>query len=289
MYTKLESCPSCNSLKFTNYLICEDYTVTNESFALVKCEKCALVFTNPRPETESLHKYYKSDQYISHTDKGNSIIHKLYKQVRKYTLSKKLDLVSSYLKNGTILDYGCGTGDFLSTCYKSGWKTIGFEPDKEAIELAKRKSNSEFIHAIPLKEQVDIITAWHVIEHVEELKDTIKKLKKSLKQGGYMFVALPNHKSLDAEIYKSHWAAYDVPRHLYHFTQSSFEYLIKEHKLTLIDVKPMIFDSYYVSLLSEKYKTGSPNYIKAFSNGLKSNKSASKTGEYSSLIYVLKK
>ncbi|MFK7953350.1 MAG: class I SAM-dependent methyltransferase [Ekhidna sp.] len=289
MYTKLEKCPSCGHPKFKNHIICEDHTVSNESFALVKCDNCELVFTNPRPSIESISSYYQSDQYISHTDKANSAIHLVYKLVREYTLSQKLKLISSYKKKGTILDYGTGTGDFLEKCFKNNWTTFGYEPDLDALKIAKSKGKSEFIESLPTKSKVDIITAWHVIEHVYELVDTIRNLKKSLNDDGYMFIALPNIESFDAKEYQEFWAAYDVPRHLYHFSQSSFKQLLGQEKLKLIDVKPMIFDSYYVSLLSEKYKTGKSNIINAVRNGYYSNKSAKKTGQYSSLIYVVKK
>lgn len=289
MYDKLEKCPSCDHPKFENYLICEDFTVTKESFALVKCANCQLVFTNPRPDSNSLSKYYKSDQYISHTDKGNSLLHLVYKLVRQYTLTKKEQLISKYSKKGTILDYGCGTGDFLSVCNKAKWKTIGYEPDADALSIAKKKSRSTFIQHLNIQEQYDVITAWHVIEHVEELTSTIKSLKKVLKPGGHMFLAVPNIKSHDAEIYKAHWAAYDVPRHLYHFSQDSFKHLVLKQKMKLVDTIPMKFDSFYVSLLSEKYKYGKPNLIRAIKSGFKSNKKAALSGEYSSLIYILQK
>lgn len=290
MYEKLENCPSCSHSKFSNYLICEDYTVSNESFALVKCDQCSLVFTNPRPIQEALSKYYKSDQYISHTDKGNSFVHFIYKLVRSHTLKQKEKLLRAYTEIGTVLDYGSGTGDFITQCERKNWETIGFEPDAEALSLARSKNKSRYISTLSnLKEEVDVITAWHVIEHVSELKETIKQLKKSLKKTGYIFIALPNIHSFDANNYGQHWAAYDVPRHLYHFERNSFTKLALSLKLQIIDIKPMKFDSFYVSMLSEKYKNGKNNFIKSLLTGLKSNKKAIETGEYSSLIYILKK
>ncbi len=287
-YEKLESCPICSHTKFENYLICEDYSVSGESFALVKCDKCKLVFTNPRPSLSILPNYYKSEEYISHTDKGNSPLNILYKLVRKYTLSWKFNLIQKYAKPGTLLDYGCGTGDFLLKASRKDWVTFGLEPDKEARKIAQAKNEKQIHESIAdLKEKVDVITAWHVIEHVYDLLDTLKKLKDKMNKGGYIFLAVPNHKSFDATFYNAYWAAYDVPRHLYHFDQESMSYLIKKLKFELMDTIPMKLDSYYVSLLSEKYKNGS--FLNALSIGYKSNQKASKTGEYSSLIYVLKK
>lgn len=290
IYERLESCPSCDHSKFENKLICEDHTVSHESFALVKCSKCHLVFTNPRPTNTSLASYYKSADYISHTDKGNTLINLIYKLVRSYTQKQKQKLISKYSDKGTLLDYGCGTGNFLSYAQKFGWNTLGFEPDDNALRLAKTKTDSRFIKSISnLNNEINVITAWHVIEHVTNLKTTIKQLYKALLPNGYMFIALPNLNSYDALKYKEYWAAYDVPRHLYHFSKESFEYLVNKQNLKIIHIEPMIFDSFYVSLLSEQNKFGKTNHLGAIKSAIKSNKKASTSGEYSSLIYILQK
>ncbi len=292
MYEKLENCPSCQHPQFDNYLICKDHTVTHESFALVRCKNCGLVFTNPRPNKGELTKYYQSDSYISHTDKGNSLINILYKLVRSYTLSKKVRLIQQFKPSGTVLDYGCGTGDFLRTLEKKGLEAFGVEPDNNARELAEKKVGgkiSSSLQEVDSERKFDMVTAWHVVEHISDLRETLKLLRKKLNKGGYFIVALPNLNSFDANLYKEHWAAFDVPRHLYHFTQISFRNLVEKSKFKLVKTLPMKFDSFYVSLLSEKYKNGKRNFLKGFLNGLKSNRKAAKTGEYSSLIYVLKK
>ena len=290
MYEKLEECPICKHSKFTNYLICDDHSVSGESFALVKCDNCALVFTNPRPDNASLSSYYQSDQYISHTDKGNSLINFVYKIVRKYTISQKVKLVTR-LNNGTgnLLDFGCGTGDFIKAANKKGWHSYGYEPDKQANKLASEKNPERILEKIENTDKTfDIITAWHVIEHVSDLSNTIKILKQVLKPNGHLIIALPNHHSFDAKHYKEYWAGYDVPRHLYHFDPQSIKSFASSFKLKLIKTLPMKFDSYYVSMLSEKYKSKG-NLINALNIGLKSNKKARKTNEYSSLIYIFKK
>ncbi|MEM6735218.1 MAG: class I SAM-dependent methyltransferase [Bacteroidota bacterium] len=289
MYEKLEVCPVCKNTNLTNFLICTDHLVTGESFALNICNKCSLVFTNPRPDEKSLYKYYESNKYISHTNKSNNLLNLLYKLVRIYTIKKKIKLIQQYSKNKAILDYGCGTGDFLQACKKNGFHTIGFEPNEEAKIQAQSKNLRLVNNLKDLKEKVDIITAWHVIEHVHSLRETIKDLKKSLKDEGILFVAVPNIKSYDALHYKEYWAAYDVPRHLYHFTQTSFGMLVAKNKLKLIDTIPMIFDSFYISILSEKYMTGKYNFTRSIKTAYESNKKAKKSGEYASLIYILKK
>ena len=291
MYERLENCPSCNHSLFDNYLICQDYSISNESFALVKCKKCELIFTNPRPAPDKLSKYYESDTYISHTYKSNSPINVLYKLVRYFTLRKKRRLIQRFKSSGTILDYGCGTGDFLKECKKGGWKTHGIEPNARARKISISKVNQNIYNSIEQLDKnnhFDIITAWHVIEHVSDLKKTVKKLRKKLTKEGYLIIAVPNVDSYDSSFYKEAWAAYDIPRHLYHFSSYSFLNLAKSEKLDLVKVFPMTFDSYYVSMLSEKYKTGKNHFIRGFINGWKSNIKAAKTGNYSSLIYVLK-
>lgn len=292
MYERLEICPSCKHPQFDNFLICEDYTVSHESFALVKCSKCELIFTNPRPKPEELSKYYQSEAYISHTDKANSIINTVYKLVRTYTLRQKRKLIESYKPNGTILDYGCGTGDFLKGLENGKWTSYGVEPDDNAREIAKRKISGSIennLKSFDNDVKFDLATAWHVIEHVADLRETLKQIHKRLNKGGYLIMAVPNLNSYDASIYKEKWAAFDVPRHLYHFTRGSLENLAGKTKFKLVATAPMKFDSYYVSMLSEKYRTGKNNMVKGVLTGLKSNLKASKTGEYSSLIYVLKK
>ena len=280
MYEKLEECPVCKNTRFDNFLICEDHSVSGESFALVKCTKCSLIFTNPRPKEENLSSYYQSTNYISHTDKGNTLINWVYKLVRKYTLSKKISLVKRLNgKAGTLLDYGCGTGDFLKEANQKGWHAFGFEPDESARKIAEKKNPQRILSNLKNENQTfDIITAWHVIEHVADLKKTVKQLRKMLNVNGHLILAFPNNKSFDAKHYGSFWAAYDVPRHLYHFDKDSIQYFSKQFKLVLKGVLPMKFDSFYVSMLSEKYK-GNSNFIRAFKTGYKSNKKAKSTGE----------
>lgn len=290
MYEKLDQCPVCKNKQFDNYMICDDYSVSGESFALVKCQNCELVFTNPRPEQHNLYKYYKSDQYISHTNKANSLINLLYKLVRQYTLKHKSKLIRELNSGvGEVLDYGCGTGDFIKVASENDWQAFGYEPDEDAKKIAIQ-NNPELIKDSlkNVPNDLDVITAWHVVEHISDLTNTLQSLSKKLKKNGHFVIAVPNHKSHDAEHYGQQWAAYDVPRHLYHFDRNSMSYLINKLKFKLIRVIPMKFDSYYVSLLSEKHlERGS--LINAIKIGYRSNLKAKKTKEYSSLIYILKK
>jgi 2-polyprenyl-3-methyl-5-hydroxy-6-metoxy-1,4-benzoquinol methylase len=251
--------------------------------------------TFPKPKEDELAFYYESENYISHTDTRKSIIEKLYQIVKNYTLNSKLKLINSFnTKQKNILDVGCGTGDFLLNCKNNGWDVIGVEPNTKAKSLAENKLNIQTTSKIyeDLSEiktkKFDVITLWHVLEHVPNLDVYISNLKKILKQHGVLIIAVPNYKSYDATYYKQFWAAYDVPRHLWHFSKKSIQLLFAKEKMEVHKILPMKFDSFYVSLLSEKYKSGKNNFLKAFFIGWLSNIKAFRNKEYSSLIYVLK-
>lgn len=293
MFEKVMHCPVCDDKKQENYLICKDHLVTKENFAISKCTNCGFLFTNPRPAKNNLSKYYKSDQYISHTDKIYSLTDLAYKTVRKYTLIQKEKLASGVSSQKSVLDYGCGTGDFLLQCKKKGWEIHGFEPDDAAREIAETKTNTPVLFNDEQTNQlsnISLITLWHVLEHIPDLNETIQRIRKIMSREGKLIIAVPNHESYDALLYKENWAAYDVPRHLYHFNQQTMKKLMQKHQLKINNTLPMKFDSYYVSLLSEKYKNGKAKSANFILNGYKSNSYANKNNKnYSSLIYIVNK
>ena len=270
-------------------MCCRDYTVSNEDYELLTNKKYDMLVTSPVPE--DLDSYYKSEDYISHTNSRKTLIDKVYHRVRKYTIEKKVTLINSFNTEGkNLLDVGAGTGDFLVACKNNGWNASGIEPSLDARKIASDKKIELNEDLFLLQEKsYDVITLWHVLEHVINLEDYIVQLKRLLKEDGVLVIAVPNYKSYDAMYYKEYWAAFDVPRHLWHFSQKSISKLFQEVNMKVIQTKPMKFDSYYVSLLSEKYKSGSINPLKAFYVGFRSNLKAKKTTEYSSLIYMLKK
>lgn len=273
-----------------HFLTVTDYSVSKEIFDLYHNEELDMLITSPQPSLDVLGKYYESVDYISHTDSKRSLFEKMYHFVKSIALKNKLNLINSQQPNkGSILDIGAGTGEFLSVARQDGWKTIGVEPSDKAKAIAKSKGVSFVEQTSELESHsFDVISMWHVLEHVPDLNQQIKELKRLLKPNGTLIIAVPNFKSFDAKHYGKFWAAYDVPIHFWHFSKTAIKKLFHKEEMQLVKILPMKFDSFYVSLLSEKYKTGKMNFVKAFFIGLQSNLKAKKNFEYSSHIYILK-
>lgn len=272
------------------HIATKDFLVSGEEFSLVRNSKFGFLETRPQPNEEDLPQYYESDEYISHSDSKSGVMAFLYQAVKKRSLKKKVKLIQRlHSGKGSLLDIGAGTGAFLKLAKEKGWKISGVEPNSKARALANEKkiSLSKSIDQLS-GQQFDVISLWHVLEHLPNLELTIQKIVNLLKEDGVLVIAVPNYNSSDAKYYKTHWAAYDVPRHLWHFSQQSMVQLFSS-ECDLKKIKPMIFDSFYVSLLSEKYKTGKGFSMRAFFIGLWSNIRAWRTTEYSSLIYCFKK
>jgi 2-polyprenyl-3-methyl-5-hydroxy-6-metoxy-1,4-benzoquinol methylase len=266
-----------------------DYSVSKEIFELHHNPEYDILITFPKPNLEKLPSYYESEDYISHTDGKRTLFERMYHLIKNIALKNKLKLINTKSQKGKLLDIGAGTGDFLVVANNDGWQTIGTEPSEKAKGIAINKG-VKFAESLSSLENnsFDVITMWHVLEHVPNLEEYIIELKRLLKPSGTIIIAVPNFKSFDAEYYGKFWAAYDVPRHIWHFSKTAIDKLFSEKKMKLVEVLPMKFDSFYVSLLSEKYKTGKMNFVRAFFVGLKSNRNGNKTKEYSSHIYVIK-
>ena len=288
----LKNCPVCGSQDFEPFISGTDFFLTGEAFTIIKCHVCGFRFTNPRPEAEDLGKYYESEEYISHSDSRKGLFASVYQLVRKYTLNRKLALISKYQPKGEILDIGCATGQFLNYMSEHGWNATGIEPD----EKTRSRAISEYGLKVFPEEQLnilekssfDIITMWHVLEHVSELNLRMNQLKDLLKPEGTLIIAVPNCNSYDAKIYGKFWAGYDLPRHLYHFAKEDMKLLLENHGFTIVNIMPMRFDAFYVSLLSEKYKSGKMRWLPALWNGFWSNMKSGKKNGHSSLIYMIK-
>lgn len=290
---ELTKCPSCDSRNVTAYISCIDYTMSEEKFTIVSCETCDFKFTSPRPHDEKLGDYYKSDNYISHTNNKVGLFNKLYHFARKISINIKLRLIKDDASGKKILDIGSGTGEFLKASELLGYIGIGIEPSKIARKKARKNYNLNISKDTSLNQfetsEFDVITMWHVLEHVTDLNNTIKGLHKIIKKDGKLIIGVPNHNSYDAKFYGKYWAAWDVPIHLWHFTKKSMEEIMKKHNFKLVNTKSMIFDSFYVSLLSEEYKNGSKRFIKGLIVGLISNIIGIFTNKgHSSIIYIFK-
>ena len=291
---QIHTCAICGKNSFSVYLESSDYFLSKEKFTIVTCDNCEFLFLNPRPDAVEISNYYKSEEYISHSNTKRGVINKVYHIVRKRNHKNKYNLIQTLKRKGTLLDIGCATGEFLNYCKNNGWKVMGIEPDEDAQKFAKTQYNLDVFPESLLNDapanKFDVISMWHVLEHVHLLEPRIEQIKTYLQNDGVAIIAVPNAACKDAEIYKEFWAGYDLPRHLYHFTQKSILELFKKNEFTLIETIPMKFDSYYISMLSEKYKTGKGNLVKAFLNGYISNRWAKgNNNNYSSLIFVLKK
>lgn len=293
--TRHEKCPACDSTNIRLVFDCTDHTVSAQKFGIWQCAHCSLRFTQDIPPPNEIGKYYKSENYISHTETNKGIINWLYLHVRTFTLALKRRFIENEtgMKQGALLDIGAGAGAFTNYMHQHGWNVEGVEPDKSAIERASQqyglslRSSSDLFSLA--HHSFDVITMWHVLEHVHELHEYIDQAIQLLKANGRLFIGVPNYTSFDADHYGQAWAAYDVPRHLYHFSPAAMQDLMHRHKCVIEKMQPMWFDSFYVSMLSEKYKTGRASIIKGFWFGLKSNfKALSNKRKASSIIYVVK-
>lgn len=288
---KLDRCPVCHSDNINHIITAKDFLVSSEEFQISSCQECGLRFTNPRPDDSQLAGYYDSNEYISHSDEGSTLVSSLYKIARTFTLQRKRKLIEKLSQNKRLLDVGCGTGHFLDYCQQHDWRINGVEPNELARKQAEAKTN------IPIQEDLaeianttfEVITLWHVLEHLPNLEQTMNQLKSLLAPSGVLIIALPNFEAYEASVFEEYWAAYDVPRHLYHFNQKAIKHLANNHGLKIARTYPMKLDSFYISLLSNKNKSNSSKYVRSFVTGLLSNVYAYKSKNYSSLIYQIEK
>jgi len=288
---KIEQCPICKSKKQNIFLKSRDYSVSKKDFTIVKCIDCMFLFTNPRPEERDMGDYYISDNYISHTNNKKGLFNYLYQIVRKHAIVTKTKLLINTSATKNHLDIGCGTGEFINSCVKRNINCIGIEPSRIAREKAINNYKLNVKADTDLNQfknnSFDSVSMWHVLEHIYDINNTISSLKNIIREEGTLIVAVPNHKSLDAKIYKKYWAAWDLPIHLNHFSPITINRLLKNNGFELEKKIGMKFDAFYVALLSNEYKSGKKQFIKAFAIGVFSNLSAILGfSQYSSTIYI---
>jgi 2-polyprenyl-3-methyl-5-hydroxy-6-metoxy-1,4-benzoquinol methylase len=288
------NCPLCGSARILQIFVVKDHTVSSDEFPVWECGECSLRFTQDIPGQNDIGPYYRSDDYISHSNTSKGMINRMYQWVRRRTLRQKRKLIqrSTGLQKGSLLDLGSGIGSFANEMKQAGWEVTALEPDPGARAKAKELydldvKDTSILKSLPVA-GFDAITLWHVLEHVHDLHGYIEQLKNLLKPNGTLIIAVPNYTSQDAAIYQQSWAAYDVPRHLYHFSPHAMDMLTKKHGLEIKENKAMWYDSFYISMLSSRYKNGKTNLFAAFFNGLRSNfKALSNVKRCSSVIYVI--
>ncbi len=290
-------CPACGHNDWVARGQVKDFSVSGEWFELQECKFCGLKATHPQPAASEIGRYYASQDYISHSDTRTGLINVLFHKARNYMMRRKLDWVnqSSGLSSGRILDVGAGTGHFARYMMDHGWSVLAMEPDDKAREIASLKLGIEILPLESLSDQLpdsfDVITLWHVLEHVHDLTGYLKHFNSILKPDGVLMIAVPNHTSVDAKAYGDKWAAYDVPRHLWHFSPQSMNLLLEQHHFRLHQKITMPLDGFYVSMLSEKYK-GNQFFgsAAAFISGARSFLAGKKeVDQGSSIIYVSRK
>ena len=286
-------CPWCGSDKAQINLWLKDDFLSKEDFHICECLNCGLLYTMPRPSKEKIGEYYKSEEYYSHQENKKGFIPRLYENVKKVNLKHKYELATNGLTTGKLLDIGCGVGDFLHTAEAHGWQCTGVEPSEEAKAIARQRTQAKLMSSEDQEQlpdaSFDVITMWHVLEHVDDLRWQVTQLQRLIKPNGRIVIALPNYKSYDGQFYKEHWAAYDVPRHLSHFNRTTIAKILKTNDLKLIKTDKLKWDAYYISYMSEQYKIHKLPLVKGVYRGWLSNIKARQSGEWSSVVYIFEK
>lgn len=288
-------CPACKSSSLKLQIQCHDYLIGQERFDIDECGSCGLLMTQPIIPQEEIGKYYQSTQYVSHSNTQKGLFFKAYHLARTMMLRQKGKLILKYHpKTGSLLDIGAGTGYFVQYMQSIGWKTLGVEISEDARNFAKQEHGLNLLNPHDFYRDntasFDAVTLWHVMEHLPDFNALFSYIYSHLNENGTLVIAVPNCNSYDAEHYGAFWAAYDVPRHLWHFKPQVMTQIAQNHKFTLVEKKSMPLDTFYVSMLSEQYQKRPLSLVLG---GLKSAwfifKSLFHKDRSSSLIYVFKK
>ncbi|MEJ2050194.1 MAG: class I SAM-dependent methyltransferase [Calditrichota bacterium] len=255
------NCLICGSGRITPYLTVPDRFNPKEKFQLVNCIGCGFVFLSPRPDEESIGAYYQSEAYQPHQEKASSFSEKIYRWVRNRNVRYKRRIIERIVEKGNLLDYGCGTGEFLLEMQKSGWQTIGYEPAEKAAKIAREYGLQMILNLSEIKSKLNVITMWHVLEHVHQANALLDNFHQMLAPDGILIIAVPNRLSFEAQMYRSNWVAWDAPRHLYHFTPADMARLLDKHSFQIVNYKMLYLDPWYNALLSSALKTAGKNSL----------------------------
>ncbi len=207
-------------------------------FKLVKCRACRLEFVNPRPSCEVLARFYDMPGYPAHEALKNTLIS-----------VSRFNFISTLSPESTLLDYGCGGGTFLKKAQEERWLTVGIEPSavgrKNAQDLGLEVYGN--IRDLPAQKRFDVVTMFHVLEHVPDLCSVLLSIKNIMTKKGILIVEVPNIGSFRAMVYKysvirkrndERYRAF--PIHLYGFNKKTLNHLLREHGFC--SVKETSFD-----------------------------------------------
>ena len=255
----INRCPVCGHSSFKHFLNVPDWLVSKEVFELQQCEQCQFVFTANAPLEKDAGPYYNSEEYVEHSDTSSGLIYSVYHVARRAMLHYKYIKIKRLHAGKKLLDVGSGSGYFLNFMKKKGYNVTGVEISKKAVALCKKNfgikahSPSEFLEE-KLDTDYDIISLWHVFEHVYSYDAYFELFSKSLNNNGYLILALPNCDSQDARMNKSYWGAYDTPRHIWHFTSKTIELFAMGRGFKMIKKHRMPLDPFFNVMVSDSYK-----------------------------------
>jgi len=244
----VEKCNLCSKQVFESILESEDLMYNLDGkFKLVKCKNCSLMFENPQPNEKELLNHYPSQYYSisvlpkkskfaevvykTYSDNGNLLLKILFYPIRPLIRGSKI------VKNGKILDIGCGSGVFLERMKQLGMEIYGIDPfiEKDILELNIKKQAIEENHFS--KNYFDVITANNVLEHVGDPYAYLSEIQRMLKINGTAIIAFPNINRILFKIFKKNWAELDLPRHMYFFNEKTFKQYCRKYNLKVIKVR----------------------------------------------------
>jgi 2-polyprenyl-3-methyl-5-hydroxy-6-metoxy-1,4-benzoquinol methylase len=273
-----------------------DNLVSGKGFVLKRCSMCCFTFTADPPDEKDIAKFYLSEDYISHSDKKQTLTDHFYHLARNYMLRKKYNLVRkiSGRETGALVDIGSGTGYFADYMNGKGWSVKGVELSEQARDYSISRFGLTVVSpsevSVIKDGAADFVTLWHVLEHLYDPVMWLKEISRILKDDGKCIIALPNIKSDDAEWFGNEWAALDVPRHLWHFSPETLPAFINGHGFICKQVIPMPLDIYYISTLSYKNRgCRLPLLMGTVTGLLLTVRSLTKKDRASSLIFVISK
>lgn len=267
-----------------------DYLVSGESFDIYWDSKKKRAWTDVE-YLNSLDTYYKSADYISHHSRPHSFTQRLYVWARTLMLNYKYLILKNNINfKSSLLDIGCGTGSFLTFMKKKGFKVYGVENNSKARSFCLENNLETLATEASLpNDNFDLVTLWHVLEHLPNSEKSIATYRELLKKDGLLLIAVPNFQSHDRIHYQKDWAALDVPRHLWHFTPKGLTTMVEEIGFDLIQKKALGLDVFYICYLSEKHKDKSLPLLRGIFKGSFFLVKALFTKKHSSLVFVFKK